>query len=254
MGVYSTVDCSEEHKTVNEGFDLETGANASVVLRCAWIDRYALVDDLLSNSRIYPGMAGFTVAPRAQTCAITGDDATTLSVAQSLEYGDALVTVNYGTKIVDKIAESLEPTVEFLKQDHKRFRWGSATGDPLTEGEAPGRQMRGLSLVRTLYDLAAMPAAVLTAYGGVNSAAYTSALLGFTFAIETLLYQPPQLNHIIRTAGTAGWNLTLKFHYNPNGWNKYWRAKSQAWEKIYLVDPAGEYKNYPATSFASLLY
>jgi len=253
MGTYSAVACSEEHNTVSEGFDIETGMSAGVTLRCAWNDRFSLVADLLSTPRVYPG-TGFASPPQAVNASIRSGGECGATDGQQLVYDHALVTVAYSHRIKDLISESLEPNVEFITQDYKRFAWAAADGDALLEGEAPGRQYKSLNLVRTLYNLSSMPAAVLTAIGQVNDTAYVSGLLGFTFDEETLLYQPPQLNRIIRTNGSEGWTLALKFSYKPQGWNKYWRAKSQAWEKIFLRDPAGEYKNYPPGDFSSILF
>lgn len=253
MAVYSAVDCAEEHNTVSEDFDIETGMSAQVTLRCAWNDRHALAADILGNSRIYPG-TGFASPPQAATASIVPGGECAVTVGQGLVYDHALVTVGYSTKIKDLISESLEPNIEFITQDFERFRWGAADGDPLLKGEAPGKQYRSMNLVRTLYNLSAMPAAVLTAIGEVNEDEYTSAILGFTFDPETLLYQPPQLSRVIRTNGSDGWTLTMKFSYKPQGWNKYWRAKTQDWDSIFLVDPPGEYKNYPLGDFATLLY
>lgn len=257
MGIYSTVDCAEENAQVTENADIENGWAASVTLRCAWTDRHALVADILGTGRTYPNTA-FLNPPQAASAAIKppdGDCGTT--TGQSINYAYALVTINYSNNVQggeDLVSESLEPTVEFMTEDHRRFRWGAANGDPLLENEAPGRQFHSLNLVRTLYNVTSMPSAVRSAMGGVNNATYSSALLGLSWAAETLLYHPPNLSRVIKTDGTDGWTLTMKFQDKPEGWNKYWRAKTQSYESIFLADGGGQYKSYPPKSFASLLF
>lgn len=249
--IYSTVDCVTEHESIQEGYDLDGGWSASVKLRCNWSERHLLVADIFGNHREYPGLSGFGL--QAQSAAIVPEKECYTESGQGMVYTTALVTFNYGTKVTDLISESLEPTAEFLTLDHKRFRWGAAGGDPLLEGEAPGKLLRGMNIVRTLYELPSIPVAVGTSVGKCNSGAYVSTLLGLTFPIETLLYQPPNMDRTIKSDGAAAWKLTMKFAFKPEGWNKYWRAKTQTYEKIFLVDGA-EYKSYTPGDFSTLLF
>jgi len=176
-------------------------------------------------------------------------------VGQTCVYTDALVTVNYSSKEeVDLVSETLTPNVEFITADHKQFRWGSATGDPLLENEAPGYRMYSLTLERTLYKVSSVPASILTLPGTVNNATYSSTLLGLSFATETLLFQPKSLNRTITTAGSKGWDVSVAFLFKPEGWNKFYRAKTQTYEEIYHVEAGGVHKNYPLASYAAFLY
>lgn len=247
MAIYSAIDCAEEHGSAEENYDAASGSSCSVVLRCAWAERLLLVQDIMG--RAWPNFPGAW----ANRATIRGDGATYLTVGQGCEYSTALVTVNYGTDVKDFISESLEPTAEFQIQDHKGFRWGAANGDPLLEGESPGFLHRGLNLVRTLYRLPAIPASVLTSVGKTNDADYTSALLGLTFAEECLLFQPPSMNRTFKTDGSEGWTLQLKFNYKENTWNKFWRAKTNAWEEIHKIG-GGQYEPYPPADFSELLF
>lgn len=253
MSIYSpVVACSEEHVSYSENFTLEDWS-ASVVLRCAWASRHALVADIVGNRRAWPH-SGYGVVPLAQSAAVKPDGAAYIEVGQACSYSDALVTINYGTKQLDLVAESLEPQVEFRTLDYRQFRWGAGDGDPLIEAEAPGKLIRGLSLVRTHYHLSSIHASILTLPGSCNDAAYASTLLGLTFDEETLLFAPGPMNRTITTAGSKGWNVQLKFMFKASGWNKFWRAKTEDWEEIYQVGEADAYKNYPPDDFSAWLY
>lgn len=243
------VACNEELGTAQESASLEGGITASVTLRCAYANRFLLANDLLSNLRAWP-KAPFTVPPRAQSCAIrpAGD---TTNLSQGISYEHALVTVNYGNKIVDLVSESLEPVTDFVTLDHHDFRWGSASGEPVLEREAPGKIRRFINLVRTYYNLATIPAGVLDLPGTCNDTAYTSSLLGITFGVETLMMGDPQLSQVITSAGSKGFNLTLKWTYNKEGWNKFWRSKDEDFVAMYHVGGA-EYKNYPPEDHSAL--
>lgn len=247
MGVYSAIDCAEEHASVNETYELETGLSATVTLRCAWADRFLLMEDIMG--RVWPHASGAW----ANKASSVPDKSNYVEVGQSADYVHALVTVNYGTKVKDLFSESLEPTAEFVTGDHKGFRWSAVNGDPLLEGEAPGYLRKGLNLVRTLYQLAAIPASTLTCVGKSNSAAYVSGMLGLTFAAQTLLFQPPTMNRTFKTTGTEGWTLQTKFAYKPETWNKFFRSKTNSWETIVNVDGT-TYIPYPPASFADFLF
>lgn len=252
MANFSVVPCGEEHGTAKENFSLEDWT-ATVTLRCDWVDRHSLAADLLTNSRSWPH-SPYALAPQASTVVIRADETAFVTVGQGCEYIHALLDVSYSSTKRDLISESLEPNVEFSILDHRRFRWGAGDGDPLLEGESTGMLKRSLNLVRTLYQVEPpLPIVLLTGVGGVNHADYTSDLLGLTFAQETLLFAPPQLSRTIRTDGSDGFNITMKFSYKPDGWNKYWRAKTQSYQRIHVYGESDPYYSYPKVDYSDLL-
>jgi hypothetical protein len=254
MTTWASVACAEEYGTIAESFDLDGGMSNSVTLRCAWADRYDLLADIIEGRRGWPYGSLGPVAAQAFSGSCRPAQSEFVGFGQGCVYSEALVTINYSTKIKDLVSETLEPTAEFLTLDYKLFRWTSLAGDVLQENEAPGQLQRGLNLVRKNYRLATIPNTVLTAIGLSNATAYTSALLGnMTFPEETLLYQPPTLDRTITLAGTEGFNLTTKFTFKPQGWNKFWRSKTQAYEEIIVAETGVVFKPYPPGNFGSLL-
>jgi hypothetical protein len=123
----------------------------------------------------------------------------------------------------------------------------------LSENQAPGQIIRGMNLVRTLYNLTSVPVSYLSLPGKTNSASYSSALLGLTFAAQTLLFQPGQLTRTIKLSGTEGFVAQVKMSYNPNGWNVYWNEAAQAYQPIYVAG-GSQYFSYPLASFADWLF
>lgn len=250
-----TIDCAEEHGTIKEDYQLESGFNASVTLRCAWAERYLLIESLIGKVWPYsPGDNG----PACISAGCMPSPARASTDEQSLVYETAIISFNFSNQIKDFISETLEPTAEFQILDYKRFRWSSAAGEPLLEGEAPGLLQRGLNLNRTIYQVETVPTTVLTACGHCNRVAYTSALLGLTFGAETLLFNPPTLSRSIKTNGDETKTIAMKFSFKPNTWNKFFRQKNAnvapdfGWEYIYTTE--GEiYKPYQPDDFAGLL-
>ena len=257
--VGSGIVAHEEFSTVDESMTLDRW-EASVTLRLPWADRHLAAADVLSNRREWPhGGPTFGVKPRANSVSWVPDETRYAAAGQIIFYEDALFTINYSSaEETDLVAESLEPSAEFITLDHREFRWSSDDGEPLLEAEAPGRLQRGLTIVRTLYHLTSIPTVVATGIGKVNHATYTSGILGLIFQPETLLYTPPTISRTITTGGTKGWNLTVRFMYKPEGWNKFWRAKTNAFAEIYnkktTAGPGGRYRNYPLGNFSSILF
>lgn len=242
----TTTACAEEFGTLTEGYDIEGGFSASVDLRCAFTDRAALVEEIIGT--LYP----YGSAAMASNCAIKPVPSNYTADGQACAYEEAIVTVNYSSRIQDLISESFEPTAEFSVLDYKRFRWGAANGDLLQEGEAPGLLFKSLNLTRTMYRQPFVPTECTTMIGRVNHADYTSALLGLTFPVGTLLFQPPSTSRTLKTDGDASWTITCKFAFKPQGWNTYYRQKTQTWSDIFLHGGA-QYIGYPPGNFGVLL-
>ena len=264
MSDYSpAVDCYAENGTEKLSADRQTGeVTASVVLRCAKDDYGVLITDLFDNNRTPPFVTA-TVKPIALRCSVVfsvTDDPD--SDSQCNEYGDALVTVNYGypdqatstnnTQI--KISEVLQPSSQVLKLDHRQFRWGSATGRPLQPEEAPGKIDTKMQLSRTYHNVTAViPFTALTKIGKVNSVTQTSPSLGFTFASETLLMLDPKFTRRTTIQGAQSVDYNQNWMVNPNNWNKIYRPETNTFERIYHVT-GSVYNIYQTDSFSDLLY
>lgn len=249
--VYSSVDCTEVYGTRREEATIEGGLSASVQLKVAAANKDSLIDDLLSNQREYPNLNA-AYKPRAYRASATPITSSTAASGQGYVYDHYHVDVQYTSDPQRSLfSETIEPIAEFVRLDHRFFRWSS--GVPLTEGEAPGVIRRELKLVRKYFNRSSVPSAILTAPGSVHNAAYTSPVLGLTFPAETLLFAPEPVDRTVTTSGSQGYNYTIGFHFKPNGWNKYWRPQSQAWESIYLSNGTA-YKSYPPADLSALLY
>ena len=264
MTDFSIIDCAYVPKTVSENLDATTGIiTASVTVSCLWDNRLLLADDVLLNRRAYPFItSAFT--PKALNCSIVqfDEDANQVTSGQWRPPKYAHVTINYGVPTTrgigsyDLVAESLEPFGDFIRQDYSLFRWTGKDGDPLKPEESPGLFVPKLKLVRRIYRVSTLPSNALSAIGKCNLDAYASPLLGVTFAAETLVYGEPLLERTISTAGSDGWNYTQQWTYDPNGWNKYWRAETGTWDSIYMITTAGAavpWKSYVPTNFSNLL-
>lgn len=142
--------------------------------------------------------------------------------------------------------------------------------------EAPSKIIVGLEYEVSFENLDEVPSEVLELVDCCNDDTVTPInLAGLTFAAETLMLMSADIKHTVSVDGSVKNSLTLKFGWRKNGWNKYWRASTQAWSYQYVIpilatdlpvpdapkywdpDPDGPppaiYRNFPMADFSPLL-
>lgn len=254
-GPYSALyDAQEVFTARREDYDDKLGLlTAQVTLRVPYADRHNLVKEICGGRLPYPnGSSGKT--PLACMAGIVAEaSAGAFSGNQSINSAYALVTITFSNQITDAFSESLEPTCSFASLDHRLFSW--TNGDPVLEEEKPGFLIRGLNLVRHIYDVqGTFTTDLVTLVGSTNQAAYTSAPLGgMVFAIDTLLYCAPVINRKVDSLNVTKYDIEKKFTYQPQGWNAFFRTKTSAWETIVYNATGAPYVLYPQADFSNIL-
>lgn len=232
-----------------------------------WRFRHRLLNELLlGGGQIYP-YDPYTLSRAKSATAIPfpGGRLSTLSpgVSQAkVHYEKALVTVTYESPrpgdpeddgAGQLISEMLEPSAEFLTLDHTLFRWGPVgAGDHLNEQEAPGRLVKTLDYVFTRYGVDTIPPAALTLLGSVNNQVLAANFLGVSFDAETLLYNPPTIERRTDTDGNTKMTIAYRFTYKPEGWNVFWRSKTQQFEPMFIAGNETPFLNYQLGDFTTL--
>lgn len=239
------------------------GFKATRKLLVDWLDRFTAVEGFLTfPGELYP--YNTSINARARSGAMQPFPAKTAEdVTGRTKYDKAIITIGYQTPDsnephqvddVNIVSESLEPTAEFMTLDVSDFRWDAVDGEPLKEGEAPGRLMVGFDYVLTRYNVPNIPTAALTLVGHVNQAARTSYMLGLTYPAETLLYNPPTIQKVTSLSGDIVYTITYRFTYAPQTWNKFWRVGKYGgagYSQIFHEEQ-GLYRNYPLGDFGLL--
>ena len=243
----------------------DDGFTATRQLRTNWSTRHSLAFELLSGvGASYENSP--TIGATARDAAISPVPAKNLGAGTVSQYEQALLTVQYDTKRelvgTSIVSESWEPNAEFMTEDFNNFRWGQLqTDDALKEGEAPGRLVRGADYVLTFFQVpdASVPD-FKTLPGSINNAIITASLINQTFPIGTLLFQQPVMTRTITTnvsiTGIPGWNITYRFSYRKDTWNKYWRPSVPGYASIYTKPKVGNgvlYVSYPEADFSPVL-
>lgn len=241
-----------------DGFPREretlTGFEATRKVICDWNDR-TFLRGLFMNwpGQIYPYALTWGARPIAIGIEPFGMQHQDALGADLAWYEAALLTIKYQTpgfgdtqpypasksttKNLDRrsaISETLEPYVVTTRLDHEKFVWSDGVG--LTEAESPVEPHYRSKYVLTRYNLLAVPTAVLSLAGTINSAAVTPILVGMdnlTFPINTLLFQQPTISTSASLDGTPSLDVTYRMVYKKNGWRKHKRNESEVDELIY---------------------
>lgn len=251
---------TEEHGSPVES--KEDGVfEATRILRCAWADRLTLMAELTNESYPYDtsqaaSALGFGVEPAPGRSSVGSGD-------KIIAYDDALVRVTYRSpssdsgELVDTYitTERLEPTITMIQLPYERFRWG-ASGDELLPDEAPTRQAHGMDYIVSHLNISPVGpptydtfGAIVPLAGKVNDNAVVMRILPYTIGAGKLLC----LNPLVTRNGAGLFDFTYAFSIFQEGWNKFWRSSTLAWEEIYINgSPPVLYKNYPEGDFSPL--
>ena len=237
----------EELDSVKEEYDDVTGATtAEVTLRAAWSESQAVTDDILLNKRRWPWRIRVGNRPIAKKVKVIPQGCLpNLSNNEFNVYENSLITVTYSNdpKLAE-ITETYEPTAEFYKLDYQEYSWAE-DNKPLSQGEAPGRLIKGGVVTRTLNDVYFPFAKIndtnhpddgkipwIDFAGTVNKEIYIFDVLQLTFQPEHLLYASPRLTVKRKITGENVIKSVQKFHFKPGGWNNFWRPSIGKYDHI----------------------
>jgi len=236
-------------------------------LLVAWLDRFLLRELLIRHpGHRYPYISGF--AARAISVGmepIGKQEQVGGAYPDGAKYGWALLTVEYRTpqygeaqpfpKDLDPvlheiasaaISEQLEPNAEARRLDHSKFQWGDGT--PLAADEAPVDILRRSVYRFTRHNLPAWAVpdtSNLEWSTNLNPITPITLPNSGTFAPGTLLFEPPETDYATGEDGELLWDVTYRFNFKAEGWWNFWRADSQAYDKIKVVASGLDYENPP---------
>lgn len=253
---------------------LESEFRAVRRLKCAWADRLALFDQLLTGYLIhlggtpplitrigqpYPHRPG-AFASRVQIEPFGGDARAHPAQPQLAGYAHALLTVDYEPRQFDPATgagqageETLSTAAEFQTLPHQGLTWDAQAtpGERLWEAEAPTVVRRLLEWTYTFRQVVSFPPAWLEGAGSVNLGPVTSNTLALTFAPQTLLYQGVRLARAAGEGASPAWTASLRFTYRAWGWNRFARRGAPEPQPLYA---AGQpFSPYPTLDFAAAL-
>jgi len=221
-------------------------------LKCAWEDRYQVLQDLGGNGgQLYPYdiltdayARGATIVPFG---AMNADETSTPIAA----YNDAIVTIKYSTdgavvKLGTKwVTEELQPTAKLMNVNWEGETWVKSGNPPVVAADNITRLETAFDYVVTYYHLLAFPAAAVTQVNKINSDSVASYLLGLTFNPETLLHTRPVITRTYDPGIRSTFRLVYRFSFNPHEWNKHWKDDD-------YYETTGD-PLYPKFPFASLI-
>ena len=243
MAIYSTVDCCAVEGSDSFSFPLEGEPSASVVLARSWENRFTLKNDLLFGllgfPRPHPEIPGLFVC----NVSISGSG-TRSTTGQILSYEKALLNVSYAPRNNKfSYTEQVEAGVQMLTLPSGNFLWSDGT--PVEEGENPSLQIPMETITHSYSALAVIPS-YSSLVGFVNNAPITLQN-GEVRDIGTILSLGASSSFTVTADGSDGFDLTLRFQWNPFGWNRFFHATDGTWKsfKCYNGKDWVDYIMYP---------
>lgn len=219
-------------------------------LRCDWSDRVTFLTELSSGT--YPYNEGLGAPCVSLHCVGEGDLGGT---AGAVTYPKALVTARYATHAPVLLGDYYttewnEPYAETIPVPHGLLRWDSTAGASLFPGEQPNVYKFGEVFCQKYHGVSSTAAGTLfpileARKNKINPSPVTFSILGRTCAAGTLLFQPAVISATARPGILTAYDVLCRYRYEPNGWNKFFRSSSGAWEVAY-VEGVGAFAPYGA--------
>jgi len=268
-----------------ESFDGQ-GPRATRRLKCAWADRYVLIDYFLGHGdgethvigapySFASGIGNVLYASSVQCTpffpASVKQDTLRLVPTKNASYDHAHLEVGYellhanlpaGVQDPSKhpqimTAESLDTSLEYITLPTKGLDWRTlAVNTALEQGEAPGLAIPAAvwTVVRNYYFK--LPEKFYDYAGAMNTNEITSNKFGKRkFPARTLMYEPGEVleSHTANRL-TPYWRATMRFHYSSRRWDRFFRAETGQFENIYRADSTDEVLPYRELALEDLIY
>lgn len=251
-----------------DGYPIEKwdgGFTATRMLKCAWGDRYTLVDELSGSSSYYPYLGTSTAYPASATIRPFGKQEAyvsgTTTDTRMAQYDYATVEVNYSlyapryNLLTSKfISEYLGPWTEFLTADPSKFTWTSGSNTAIDDNEAFGKLSTGLVYILTFHHITTIPDAAYTLCDYCNASTVDSYTLGKTFPAQSLLYALHSATRDLQLGKYPSWRLSYVFRYRPVSWNYRWNAglTPPAFAPVYVKGTSTQAMFHPTGDFSTL--
>lgn len=219
-------------------------------LKCAWADRYLVLQEIGGyGGQLYPYDTYTGAVANGASIAPLGAMNFAATSSPIAAYDHAVIKVKYSTSTLTKISsnwltEELTPNMSVQNVD-----WVTPNGkwlpsnNPVTVADNITMLVTSFDYVITYYHTTNLPAAAFTHINKVNEFAVASWLLGMTFQAETLLHTRPTVKRTYDPGLRNTYQLGYRFPFNPNTWNKHFYV-----DGYYATDKDPLYGKFSFTS------
>ena len=203
-------------------------------VRCLWSQRYSLAWELLDPTNLYPYNAfkAYCVhvdyRPWGEGDRIVAQSTHPTDVKLSHYLDWALVIAKYTTANIAYvngllIEERLVTGLEHRKGVWQRMQIGEGeTARAAFDAEAPTRlEPVGWYMLR-YPRYPTLPPAVTVIEGCINSGAYATKILGYTFPVRTMMYKGGKVERSLTTGGVSAWDVTHEAEIKRTRWDYIW--------------------------------
>ena len=249
---YDEINWSEQRRSPREQWRSDGTFVAKRILKCDWDDRYLLISDI--------GASGGENYPHLPQIGATASAAEVTPIGQSFPSGNILihdvawVEITYiwspftptwvgGVLVSEKIRGGMFN----LRLDPERLLWED--NEPIDQTDAPDFPVAVLYYDLTLHQVTSESPLVYSLIGSSNANIVTAYLLNFSAAVEKLLYSSVVVRKSVGLGITDKMDVTQSFIYKPQGWNRWFRSKTNSWERVKYADTDTQVTPHPLVSF-----
>ena len=211
--------------------------DAERILLCEWSDRASMISWLFSGGLSYPHADG----PSASIV----KDIKTLGYGRTsgsgglISYLYAILRIKYSTKGPGFINDLFQEEYLREKKIHQypvgdSLRWSDEIY--LTPQDCRGIRFWGWQHVLRISNAATYPTGIMALINTCNATPITCVTFDIAFPAQTVLYVPPFMGST--ASYTEGMEYSYQYNHliNPFEWNRYWRAETSSWERVYMPD------------------
>lgn len=250
---YDEINWSDHRRSPKEEWRPDGTFVAKRILQCAYADRYLLISDI--------GASGGENYPNLPQIGATASGAVAIGIGQSFLSGAVLVhdfawvDITYiwspftptwvaGVLVSEKITGGMFN----LRLDPEKLLW-SDTNENIDETDAPDFPLPVLYYQLKLHQITAESPLVYSLVGSSNANIVTPYLLNYSFQIETLMYSSVTVNKSVGLGITDKMDVTQNFIFKRNGWNRWYRSKTNSWERVKYADTGTQVTPHPLVNF-----
>lgn len=249
---YDEINWSDNRRSPKEEWRPDGTFVAKRILQCAYTDRYTLISDI--------GASGGENYPNLPQIGATASAAVAAGVGQSFLSGNVLVhdfawvdityiwspfTPTWVTGVL--VSERIRGGMFNLRLDPERLLWND--NEPIDQTDAPDFPLPVLYYDLTLHQVTSESPLVYSLIRSSNANIVTAYLLNFSAAIETLLYSSVVVKKSVGLGITDKMDVTQSFIFKSNGWNRWFRAKTNSWERVKYADTGTQVTPHPLVNF-----
>jgi hypothetical protein len=244
---YEYIGKTEKDRTPQEKALGDGSFEAKVIVQCDWDDRFTLLNDIgASGGELYPyepDSGAVVVAVGTEGVGATSVDGSGFHVHDTAQMTIVYRRAPNAPFLNDQVLmlEQIHPAGSMIGLPTDQLHWDSASGTGLAAAETPYVEEPMMEYIRTYYNVLVENSNTYDAKGTANEYPLSCVALNKTFAAETLRYLGGITKRRLQLGTLPRLEVTHHFLWRKYPWNKWYRAATNQYERVYHTAGGGSY-------------